>query len=487
MNSVYLKNCLLLAGLVLLSFFVFLVSFAIIIRGHTIQRQQADLEAHADAVELSYNLFVNFNPNRPEYHQMVARQISIVTLPGNHMVVANSRGVIVACSETYPCDHVGLVIPQDLRDFLAVNDSFAALTTIPGLVNRTSYVHARPILATSDGTHGGYVLVSSGTDVITAEWGAMVSIFLLVAASVVLMAIVLAMIVARHQAQPLREMSMAATNFANGDFSVRVEDSGRQDEIGELALAFNAMADSIEQSENMRREFVSNVSHELKTPMTSITGFAEGILDGTIPPQKQKDYLEIVASETRRLSRLVLRMLEVSRFQAMDIRELSTLDFDLSELLRRCLLSLEGSITEKGLDVVLNLPENPVIVLGDSDSIMQVAYNLLDNAAKFAYTNSVIEVSLTTKAGKAQVRVKNRGENIPADELPLLFNRFHKNDKSRSQNKDGIGLGLYIVKTIINAHREEVYVRSEQGVTEFMFTLTLAPKKKKKADHEEKG
>jgi len=295
---------------------------------------------------------------------------------------------------------------------------------------------------------------------------------------VLLMAIVLAMVVARHQSAPLREMSIVAGKFAHGDFSARAKDHGRIDEIGELTTAFNTMANSIEQSENMRREFVGNISHELKTPMTSITGFAEGILDGTIPPEKQSEYLKIVVAETRRLSRLVRRMLEISRFQSMDIRELNAHAFDLSEVLRRGLLGLENKITERGLDVEMTLPENSIWVLGDEDSIIQVTYNLLDNAAKFAYPGSSIKVSLTQRSGKAYVTIENQGDPIPQEELPLLFNRFHKSDKSRSQNKDGIGLGLYIVKTIMNTHREDIYARSKNGITEFLFTLTLVSKKK---------
>jgi len=478
MNSVYLKNCLLLAGLVLLSFLVFLVTFAIILRNQTIAEKQAGLEANVESVVDMHNTFIDFNPNWDEDHEVINLLVPIVTLPHNQMVVANSRGVVIACSEhELICRHIGQMLPIELRDLLNQNGSFSALTTESWLIEGASYVHARPILG-FDGTHGGYVLAASSADAVMEEWGAMLSLFLLVAASVLLMAIMLAMIVARHQAAPLREMSGAATKFAHGDFSARVADRGRIDEIGELTNAFNAMADAIEHSENMRREFVGNVSHELKTPMTSITGFAEGILDGTIPPAEQEAYLQIVASETRRLSRLVRRMLEVSRFQSMDIRELTERDFDMTEVLRRGILGLESKITERNLDVSLDLPDQPVRVLGDEDSIVQVIYNLLDNAAKFAYPGTKIEVRLTQKYGKAHIMVKNMGDPISPEELPMLFNRFHKSDKSRSHDKEGIGLGLYIVKTIMNAHQEEVFARSENGVTEFMFTLTLSSKKR---------
>jgi len=482
MNSVYLKNCLLLAGMVLLSFLVFFAFFAVIIRNQTINDKRAGVQANVESVVDMYNSFYDFNPNRPEYDPIVNTLVSIVTLPHNRMMVANSDGVIVACSEhPYPCQHIGLVLPGEIREILREQGYLESLTAISmPIIESVSYIYAEPIVSFLDNTHGGYVLAASSADAVMDAWGAMLSMFLLVAASVLGAAIVLAMIIARHQSAPLKQMSNAVTRFAHGDYSARVVESGRVDEIGELEGAFNAMADAIEQSEDMRREFVGNVSHELKTPMTSITGFAEGMLDGTIPPEKQGEYLQIVASETKRLSRLVRRMLEVSRLQAMDIRELNKQTFDITELVRQCLLGLEGKINEKRLDVKLDIPEDSVMVLGDQDAIMQVTYNLLDNAAKFAAPDTTIGVMLKIKGTKMYVTVKNEGDTISPEELTLIWGRFHKSDKSRSSDKDGVGLGLYIVKTIMNAHQEEVYGRSENGVTEFLFTLTLAPKKKTK-------
>ena len=482
MNSVYLKNCLLLAGMVLLSFLVFFITFSIILRNQTISDKQAGLEANANSMVDMYNTFIAFDPNREEYLETTGLLVSIVTLPANYMMVTNAEGVVVACSERYNshCVHIGQTLPAPLLAALNQGETVSVLSTLPGLVDTVSYIHSQPIVCLRTGTHSGYIVAASDIDVVTAEWGAIVSLFLLVAASVLLMAIVIAMVVARHMASPLREMSGAVNRFARGDYSARVANTDRQDEIGELSTAFNAMADSIERSELMRREFVGNVSHELKTPMTSIAGFAEGILDGTIPPEKQRNYLEIVAAETRRLSRLVRRMLEVSRLHTLDINELKKQTFDVTELLRRGILGLEGKITGKTLDVDLRLPENSVMVIGDEDSIMQVTYNLLDNAVKFSYPNTTIQVTLVQQAGKASITVKNQGDPIPPEELPLLFNRFHKSDKARSNDKDGIGLGLYIVKTIMNSHQEDIYVRSKDGITEFLFTLTLAPKKKGK-------
>ena len=250
---------------------------------------------------------------------------------------------------------------------------------------------------------------------------------------------------------------------------------GRCDEISTLAEAFNSMADSLAKVESQRSEFIANVSHELKTPMTTISGFAEGILDGTIPPEREKEYLQIIVSETRRLSRLVRRMLDLSRLNALAENSVTAQEtFDLTEIMSQVLISLESKITSRKLDVDVQMPQEKLMVWGDPDAVTQVCYNLLDNAAKFAAPDSTITVQITKKDGKAVISIRDLGATIPPDELPLLFDRFHKADSSRSMDRDGVGLGLYIVKTILNNLKETINVTSEDGVTQFTFTLTLA-------------
>ncbi|MBQ4040899.1 MAG: HAMP domain-containing histidine kinase, partial [Oscillospiraceae bacterium] len=180
---------------------------------------------------------------------------------------------------------------------------------------------------------------------------------------------------------------------------------------------------------------------------------------------------------THRLSRLVRNMLDVSQLSAKEPTELRKSSFDLTEVVVQTLLSLEKKITDRKLDVDAEIPEEPIVTLGDRDSITQVVYNLLDNAAKFAAEGSVIKLSVYKRSGRAYVSVENRGETIPEKELPLIFDRFHKTDKSRNFDKDGVGLGLYIVKTILDNHREDIFVTSANGVTKFTFTLTIAPQK----------
>jgi len=285
--------------------------------------------------------------------------------------------------------------------------------------------------------------------------------------------LILSFITSRRQSKPIHEMARAARRFAHGDFSVRVSGAEREDEIGALAASFNQMAESLEQSDARRSDFLANVSHELKTPMTSISGFADGILDGTIPQESQRQYLETISSETKRLNRLVRRMLELSRIQSRSVSEIRSQSFDMGELMVETLIVFEKKITDKKLDVAVEIPDDAINVCGERDAINQVIYNLLENAVKFAHPGTELSLSLFKQGGKAYVSVKNRGDTIPTEDLNLIFDRFHKSDRSRSMDRDGVGLGLYIVKTIIGSHGEDIAVTSRDGVTEFVFSMTM--------------
>lgn len=226
-----------------------------------------------------------------------------------------------------------------------------------------------------------------------------------------------ASIAAMRQVKPIREMAQATRLYAEGDFDVRMRDYGRNDEVGELAASFNNMAESLQQTERQRREFIANISHELKTPMTTIAGYTDGILDGTIPPENERRYLQIISNESRRLSRMVRRMLDVSQLQAIDPLRGGN-HFDICESMRRVLISMEQKINDRHLDVDADIPEEPILVLGDNDMITQVIYNLLENATKFAREGTALYLGITAIDGKARVTVRNLGDTIPADELP---------------------------------------------------------------------
>jgi signal transduction histidine kinase len=261
----------------------------------------------------------------------------------------------------------------------------------------------------------------------------------------------------------------ATHSFSRGDFSKRVPVNG-YDEVGKLSMAFNNMASTLAVTESTRRSFIANVSHELKTPMTTISGFVDGVLDGTVPEEKRDQYLEIVSNECKRLSRLVRSMLDMARLEAGEM-ELNPVTLDISEIIRQTVFTFEQAIEEKELDV-RGLETDRVMVLADKDLIHQVVYNLVDNAVKFVDSGGYIQFLYRTEPQMTFVTVRNSGEGIDRSEAPQLFERFYKSDRSRSLDKDGVGLGLHIVKSIIHYHKGDITVQSLQGeYTEFAFSL----------------
>ena len=402
----------------------------------------------------------------------------IVRSSDSYVVLSDTEGsMIYACDgDTYYS--VDKRVPDSVTRQVLEQGKFTGMSDLGGLFDKNSYVVGVPFVLTR-GTISviqGMVLVSTDTAAVQSMWQDTVTIFFFVAVIVLMIAVVASSLFASYQSRPLNEMAEAARKFGQGEFDTRVTGyENRGDEIGALAEAFNSMANSLEKVESQRADFIANVSHELKTPMTTIAGFAEGILDGTIPQEREKESLQIIVSETRRLSRLVRRMLDLSRLNALAESSITAQEqFDLTEVMSRVIVSLEGKITGRKLDVDVQMPDEKLMVWGDPDSITQVCYNLLDNAAKFAATGSVITIVITKKDGKACTTVRNLGATIPKDELPVLFDRFHKADYSRSMDREGVGLGLYIVKTLLGNLKEDIHVTSEDGVTEFTFTLTLA-------------
>jgi len=261
--------------------------------------------------------------------------------------------------------------------------------------------------------------------------------------------------------KPLKLMSEASKAMARGDFSKRVPVIS-DDEIGELSASFNMMTNSLARLESMRKSFVADVSHELKTPMTTISGFIDGILDGTIEPEKQKYYLGIVSDEVKRLSRLVQSMLSMSRLESGEF-VLNPELFDLGQLLCSVVVSQEQRIENKNLQIIGLDEVESVSVSADKDLIHQVVYNLIDNAVKFTNDGGSISFALKSENKKTVLTVTNTGKGIPEKELPYIFERFYKVDKSRSASKNSTGLGLYIVKTIITAHGGQVSVSSKEN------------------------
>jgi len=390
------------------------------------------------------------------------------------VIICDARGYIILCSDALTgCDHNGWQVNAEYLNQVVSAGSFTGTGIIRNLYPDERYVVAVPIL--NGKQLQGIVMVSSPTSATNQILNRISNIFLTAAVFVVLLAVLAVTAFARRESRPLRDMAKVANAFAHGNLKARVKiEEDCSEEMEELALAFNNMALSLQKSEYQRQEFVANVSHELKTPMTTISGYIDGILDGTIPENRRDHYLRIVSDETKRLSRLVRSMLDISQLQKEEgIPEDKKMHFDLEECAGQVLITFEKKINDKGLEVDVDFPEHPVCTMANRDYITQVIYNLLDNAVKFCPEGGTLGLKIREGGNKAYVSVSNTGETIPAEELPLVFDRFHKLDKSRSQNRDGWGLGLYIVKTIVCSHGENISVSSKDGKTEFTFTMPL--------------
>ena len=399
-----------------------------------------------------------------------------VSVSGADAVICDGNGRLITCAEKpMGCSHTGMQLDEDYLDRAFAQGGTVDTGIVRGLYTDTRYLVAHPVSHPETGARMALVLVSSPVDTALETMRRITQIFLSVSVLVAVVSVVVMNFFVRKQSSPLRAMAQAATAFGHGNLTARVKTTGRNtQEVEELALAFNNMASSLEKSEAQRQEFVANVSHELKTPMTTISGYVDGILDGTIPPEKSRQYLHLVSDETKRLSRLVRNMLDISRLRDRgSIDEEQKTRFDVEELAGQVLISFEQKINDKSIDVRVDMPDHPVYTRADQDAITQVIYNLVDNAVKFCPQNGELGITVRSGGGKAYIAVSNTGETIPAEELPLVFERFHKTDKSRSVNRESWGLGLYIVKTLLDSHGENISVTSHSGKTTFTFTLPL--------------
>ena len=346
-------------------------------------------------------------------------------------------------------------IDSEAGSFLTQNESELRIFEEP------HYRYAIP-LRDARGQVAGTVFVCATSVMLTELIEVIVKTIIIASIWVLLAALIAAYLISEKISDPLKEISKAAKSFAAGQFDVRVPVRG-EDEVAELAVAFNNMAESLHNYDAMQTTFMSNVSHDLRTPMTSIAGFIDGILDGVIPPEKHEYYLNLVAVEVKRLSRLVASLLDLSRIQAGE-RKFVMSTFDICEMGRQILISFEQKINEKRLEVEFLCDEDSMMVIADRDAIYQVFYNLCDNAVKFASEGGEFRIAVKKlKNRKVLVSVYNEGQGISPEDLPYVFDRFYKSDKSRGLNKSGAGLGLFISKTIMEAHHERIWVESEYG------------------------
>lgn len=464
------------AFILLLALTILGASFQLLVKNYLTDTMYNNLLSDARILSnlaSSYSIDGSLSSQEFRLNLNVVGQIS-----GSDSLIVDVGGRVVMCSDVASgCAHCGLQLSPDYIRKVIAHGQDKGEGMLRGMYDENRYVVSVPILDAESGEAKGIVIVSTPTATTASVLNRISNIFLTVAACVVLLSVLAVSAFARRESKPLRDMAKVANAFGHGNLEARVKvDDDCSEEMEELALAFNNMASSLQKSEYQRQEFVANVSHELKTPMTVISGYIDGILDGTIPEKNREYYLQIVSDETKRLSRLVRSMLDISRLQSEGgIPEEKKLHFDLEECAGQALLTFEKKINDKHINVLVDMPDHPVNTIANQDGITQVIYNLLDNAVKFCPEGGDLGLTIKESGDKAYVSISNEGETIPADELPLVFDRFHKLDKSRSLNRDGWGLGLYIVKTIVCSHGENISVSSRDGRTAFTFSMPLVP------------
>ncbi len=302
-------------------------------------------------------------------------------------------------------------------------------------------------------------------------------IFIKVLSISCLIAFLCTYILSLYITKPIQEMNQAAKVIAGGDFQRRIELENRKDEIGELASRFNYMAQELDELEAMRRLFIANISHDLRTPLTSVKGFVQAIMDGTIPPDQQNKYLQIVLDEAERMNQMTNDILDLSKVEPGN-QILSKEAFDLNMILKESLSHFEPISIERQIHVEVVLADEQTMVYADREQIIRVLHNLLENAFKFAEDKGLILVETTYSKDKVHIAISNSGSFIPKEDIPYIWDRFHKVDRSRGKDRVGTGLGLAIVKGVIRQHKEEIWVISEKDeLTTFTFTLSQPSKK----------
>lgn len=370
--------------------------------------------------------------------------------------------------------HGNYTIPQDILKSVLSGKRYCTAGDLGGQLGNIHFIVGVPLVV-DDETIGAVFATQPIVDGLSPYIAAIFKMFFIASLFAFMLSFIFVYFISDRLTDPLREMSKATRQYANGDFSTRINIKTSkifgESEIAELAEAFNSMAQALANLEMSRRSFVANVSHELKTPMTTIGGFIDGILDGTIAPEKEQQYLRIVSDEVKRLSRLVTGMLNMSKIEAGEL-DLKPVKFDISEMLFQTLLSFEQLIDNKNIEILGLDGMSANEVVADRDMINQVVYNLIDNAVKFTPEGGKIEVASKSDPEKTIVKVRNSGKGIPPEETGKIFERFYKVDKSRSYDVKGAGMGLYLVKTIVELHGGYVGVNSVQDeYTEFIFTL----------------
>ena len=410
-----------------------------------------------------------------EDRDRMQRAIGIVSeTSDSSLLLADAQGNVVLVAGFDQA--LGAQIPRNVLDQMAGGQkAMFDSGTLGGVYDKGQYT-AGCVLTDAAGQVRGYAFASSNISALNGYVADMFSTFILSAGLMLLISSLLSVVFTTRLTLPLRRIAEAARKFGAGDFSTRVPVEG-EDEVAQLAVTFNNMAANLEAIDSSRSNFMGNIAHELRTPMTSVKGFVDGMLDGTIPPELYNHYLGVVSQEVGRLTRLIQNMLDISKLEAGEY-QVNARSYDVWESITGAALAAEQRIESGKIQIQGLVPER-TMVYADPDLVHQVVYNLLDNAIKFTPEEGIIRFGVTRSGGQVTVSIWNTGPGIAPEALPFVFDRFFKEDRSRGLNTRGSGLGLHICKVLVNLSGGKIWVESQEGEwCRFSFTLPAEGAKK---------
>lgn len=481
-QSLFVKYFLVFNLIVFICFLILGMTLGVFVTNYWTAQKAVLLKENAKSVATSTSeMMVSWLRNEPQGTVLLIcnNLTNVSEAIDADVFMCDTNGKVILCKELLSSDfevqqngkcalHENYQIPQEVLKS-ALRGSYYERGRLGGMFEEEHIIAAEPVIV--NGKAAGIIIAAEPTG--GSFKGFVFNImrmFLFAALMALAIGFIVIYLFTMNLTRPLRDMHKATKAYATGDFSPRVTVSG-SDELAELTDAFNRMAASLALQESSRRSFVANVSHELKTPMTTIGGFIDGILDGTIPPEQEKHYLQIVSTETKRLSRLVTSMLNMAKIEAGEMH-LQPKPFDICQEIFNTMLNFEQIIDKKHIEIEGLDTLQPTVIYADRDMLHQVLYNLVDNAVKFT-ENGKIAVRVMQTASETTVAIRNTGTTgISSEELSRVFERFYKVDKSRSYDVKGAGLGLYLCKTIIEMHGGTIHAQSNgEDFVEFSFTI----------------
>lgn len=465
-KTLYLKFC--LAYLIFGIFgFIVVATFVSSMTLEHLKREKAD--ALYKEATLIANTYASDLYNNEISLDTVKKQLDAIDLYLNSTIwIINPSGRMILDSSA-PIDVNNEVVVENFDPTVTAGSYYTTGTFFDSFNEEMLSVFA-PI--TSNFKVKGYVVIHTSMSALRASRESLLSISYIMLVILFLLSLIILLFFTEFVYIPLRKITTATEEYASGnmhyEFTVESED-----EIGYLAAALSYMASEIAKGEDGQKKFIANVSHDFRSPLTSIKGYLEAMLDGTIPPEMHEKYLGIVLNETERLTKLTNSLLTLNNLNTRGM-VLDITIFDINQVIRNTIASFEGTLLNKRISIDLILTGDVMYVKADMGKIQQVLYNLLDNAIKFSHHDSSIKIETTEKHQKIFISVKDSGIGIPKDSLKLIWDRFYKTDLSRGKDKKGTGLGLSITKEIIQAHNEHINVISTEGVgTEFIFSLPV--------------